>query len=87
MSDFRDMYKNVNQLKEHQTARRTRLLEEQRRHREEQFSFQRDLKEILSTRNNKKNRLNDLFRYNLMLSEWMMSKPEDIDDFLLIPVI
>lgn len=86
MSDFRDMYKNANQLKEHQTARRMRLLEEQKRQRKDQFSFQRDLKEIVLGKNNRKqHRLNNMFRYNLMLSEWMMSKPDDIEDFLLIP--
>lgn len=78
------MYKNVNQLKEHQIARRTQLLEGQRKQRDNQFSLQRDLKKIIAPKT-RRNEFNETFRYNLMLSEWMMSRPEDIDDFLMVP--
>lgn len=91
MSTFKGLYKNVNQLKEQQILRRERLLEAQKKHRESQFSFQRDLKEILSKKSSdssgyqsKMVRCNYMFRNNLMLSEWMIALPEDIEDFLLI---
>jgi snurportin-1 len=86
MSDFRNLYKNVNQLKEQQSLRRSRMLEAQKNQRNDQFSFQRDLKEILSKESSpgRKTRHNFMFKNNLMLSEWMMELPEDIDDFLLI---
>lgn len=84
MSDFRDFYKNSNQLKEHQSQRRSRLLEQQRRQREERFAFQRDLKEILTGQKGI-TRANRMFKNNLMLSEWMMYRPDDIEDFLIKP--
>lgn len=94
MGEFRDMYKNVNQLKEQQSLRRQRLLEDRRKQREDQFAFQRDLLEIVSVKNKKSNQnksieksgpINGMFKNNLMLSEWMMSRPDDIEDFILVP--
>ena len=87
MSDFKNLYKNVNQLKEQQSRRRENLLTEQRNKREEKFSFQRDLEEILAAKDDSwksRPRTNYMFKDKLMLSEWMMELPEDIDDFLLI---
>lgn len=85
MSDFKDLYKNVNQLKEQQINRRLQLLEDQRRQREDNFSAGRDLKEFISSQSRKKYRANPLFKHALMLSEWMMVRPDDIEDFILVP--
>ena len=84
---YKNLYKNVNQLKEHQTERRIQLLEDQRKQREDQFSFQRDLKEILNSKHRRRGRnyFDESFKHVLMLSEWMMSQPEDIEDFFLVP--
>lgn len=84
MCDFRSMYKNVNQLKEHQIERRIRLLEAQRKKREDKFAIQRDLKDILRPKSKTFN-FDKTFRNILMLSEWMMTKPENIEDYLLVP--
>lgn len=85
MCDFRDMYKNVNQLKEHQSTRRARLLDHQRKHRDDQFALRRDLIEILSNSKHKRSRINGMFKNKIMLSEWMLTKPDDIEDFLMKP--
>jgi snurportin-1 len=89
MEEFRDMYKNTSQLKEHQVRRRMELLEEQKMHRMDQFSFRRDLTEIVSAKVKLKDKHTTApkggMRTNLMLSEWMMEKPEDIEDFYLVP--
>lgn len=88
MSDFKQLYKNSNQLQAQQETRRARLLEEQRKHRESQFAFQRDLREILQQTNKPKQehvRANKWFKNIVMLSEWMMKAPEDIEDFMVMP--
>lgn len=84
--DFRDLYKNTSQIENHQSQRRVRLLEQQRKQRENEFSFRRDLKNILSNRKTPgKNRINDMFRNILMLSEWLMARPGDIEEFFIKP--
>lgn len=93
MTEFKDYYKKnhtLNQLKEQQITRRVTFLEEQKRRRQEQIEYQRDLKEILfkkpkANKEVKSKRINYEYRNILMLSEWMMELPEDLDDFLLIP--
>lgn len=89
MEEYREMYKNKSQLKEHQLRRRLELLEEQKMSRMDKFSFQRDLAEIVAPKTKHKFRdqatTKQGRRTNLMLSEWMMAKPEDIEDFLLVP--
>lgn len=72
-------------MKEQQIKRRTELLEQQKRGRNEKFSASRDLKEIFQQNKPKKNPRNKLFSNIVMLSEWMMTKPDDIEDFLIIP--
>lgn len=84
MADYRELYKNVSQLKEHQLTRRIRLLDDQKRQREDSFAKKRDLKQILSNPK-KRARLNPFFKKTLMLSEWMTVKPEDVEDFILVP--
>lgn len=81
MEQYRRMYKNTSQLKEHQIRRRTQLLEEQKLMRQRVFSFQRDLDDTVSESDMIKKR----YTRCLMLSEWMMAKPEDIEDFYLVP--
>lgn len=83
MSEYRSLYKHQSSLSQQQSARRAILLEEQRKRRENNFSNSRDLK---STKNYKKKPyINYDFKNNLMLSEWMMEAPEDIEDFILMP--
>lgn len=84
MTHLRDLYKNTGQLKEHQSQRRAQLLEDQRRQRDERFAGQRDLKEFFNYPKAHR-KANVAFRNNLMLSEWMMNKPDDIEDFLIKP--
>lgn len=109
MSEFKEFHKNnhsIAQLKELQVVRRLAFLEDQKVRREEQFSFLRDLKQIVpnikltkkQTKAEKylqrecngvptqpKPRYNNSFRDILMLSEWMMATPEDLEEYLLIP--
>lgn len=90
MSDFKDLSKDQhikNYLQDQQQKRRDLLLEEQRMKREEQYSYLRDLKEILTDLKIEypERKFNRNFKDNLMLSEWMMEAPEDIEDFLLVP--
>lgn len=80
-SRYQDLYKNTGQLQEQQLERRKRLLNQQLEKRLQQYDFRRDLIEIVS----RKSDFNKEFKYNLMLSEWMMSEPDDIDNFLLVP--
>ena len=84
ISDFQDLYKNVGQLKDHQAKRRERLLEERKQKRDDEFAKKRQLKDILEY-TPKKDRCNFMFKNNLMLSEWMMARPDDIEDFVLVP--
>jgi len=84
MSDFKDLYKaGVLESKDRQAQRRERLLEEQRRKREDNFSGHREIK---SPNNRKWKRQCDYdYKNNLMLSEWMMEIPDDLENFLLVP--
>ncbi|KAL7047251.1 hypothetical protein ACKWTF_002845 [Chironomus riparius] len=83
MSEFKDLYKaSFLESNERQAQRRTRLLEEQRKKREDNFSGHREIK---SPKNRKwKHQCDYDYKYNLMLSEWMMEIPDDLENFLLV---
>lgn len=85
MSEFKDLYKaSFLELKERQTQRRTKLLDEQRKKREDNFSGHRDIKSPKSNNRQWKRPTNE-YKRNLMLSEWMMEMPDDLENFLLVP--
>ncbi|KAG5669185.1 hypothetical protein PVAND_017079 [Polypedilum vanderplanki] len=85
MSEFKNLYKNQSNLAQQQSLRRAKLLEEQKQRRENQFSSQRDIKSENEQQKKKKIYKDFDYKNNLMLSEWMMETPEDLEDFLLIP--
>lgn len=79
----------IAQLKELQVNRRQSLLETQRQKRDEEWSYLRDLKKIVPHIDITRESVDDHFRWefskNLMMSEWMMEEPEDLEDFILVP--
>ena len=83
MSEFKDLYKaGFLESTERQAQRRTRLLEEQRKKREDNFSGHREIK---SPKNKKWQHHCDYdYKNILMLSEWMMEIPDDLENFLLV---
>lgn len=89
MSKYSHLYKNSGYLKEQQSLRRTRLLEDQRRKRENHIDEQRLLHDAISPPSKaiqaKGLRRNKDYCRNLMLSEWMLEVPDDIDSFFLVP--
>lgn len=83
MSEFKDLYKsNILQLKDQQAKRRAKLLDEQRQKRENNFAAQRNTEKPKFKR--RQHHEVD-YRNNLMLSEWMMEAPDDLEDFQLVP--
>lgn len=86
MSKFENLYKNSDKIKLKQDERRARLLDEQRAKRQSQFSSSRS--EPTSENVPKRRdffKVNYNFKDNLMLSEWMLEAPTDIEDFVLVP--
>lgn len=88
---FQDLYKqNINE-NERQEIRRQKLLQQQKLKRLEQQDDHRDLEEPPSNiRSNKEVRRKryqntKLENISLQLSEWMKEKPEDLEDWLLVP--
>ncbi|KAL7010981.1 hypothetical protein ACKWTF_014028 [Chironomus riparius] len=79
----------IAQLNELQVCRRLAVLEQQRHKREEEWSYLKDLKKIVPHIDITKDSTDDQYRWefskNLMMSEWMMEEPDDLEDFLLVP--
>lgn len=84
MSSFKDFYKNSNKLKLNQEERRSFLLEQQRLKRQSQFETSRNEKEPKVHRK-LNGKINEKFNNSLMLSEWMMETPSDLENFMLVP--
>ncbi|XP_046806971.1 snurportin-1 [Lucilia cuprina] len=88
---FHNLYKpNINE-KERQEIRRKELLQQQKIKRLEQQDEQRNLKDPHASEYkgkfyNKKRKINtSIENINLQLSEWLKEKPENFDDWLLVP--
>lgn len=88
MEEHKDLFKNFNTLKTKQQLRQQEYLIKLKDKRSKSFADNR--KEIINNSNSGKvGRNRYLKRYEefkniLMLSEWMLMKPMDIDDFLLV---
>lgn len=83
--NFKNLYKFNDKVEASQAARRAKLLEEQKRKREEQFNSGRPEDELKYKSKHKHYRVNLDFKDSLMMSEWMLEAPEDLDSFVLIP--
>lgn len=83
MSKYKDFYKFNDKKDTTQAARRARILEEQKNKRQLQYSSGRNEEKQCKAQKSYKVNLN--YKDCLMLSEWMMEAPEDIEDFILVP--
>lgn len=86
MSNFENLYKNNDKIKLKQDERRAKLLEEQRVKRQQQFTSSRSESTNEHVQKRKQMyKVNYNYKDNLMLSEWMIEAPTDIEDFILVP--
>ncbi|XP_070494417.1 snurportin-1 [Chironomus tepperi] len=84
MSDFKELYKSrFMESKGLQAERRIKLLEEQRKKREENFLGHRNITSVKFKKWKKKCKTKD-YRNVTMLSEWMMEMPDDLENFFLV---
>ncbi|CRK92760.1 CLUMA_CG006274, isoform B [Clunio marinus] len=84
-SNYKDLYKKKILLKEQQMKRRKELLEIQKRRRDEMFISGRESVKTPQEQSFKKKQLKNRYTNIIMLSEFMISLPEDIENFTLIP--
>lgn len=82
MSNYKDLYKFNDKKESTQAARRAKLLEEQKNKRQLQYSSARDETDYKHKSHYK---VNANYKDCLMLSEWMMELPNDLEDFMLVP--
>lgn len=100
-SRFTDLYKNKSRKEQHQSERRRTLLEEQKRLRQTEIDSARPgLLELIEAegtesdcssvdlqqrRYRPKIWFSKLYRDKVQLSEWMYEKPEDLENWFLVP--
>lgn len=98
-SRFTDLYKNKSRSNEHQSERRRTLLEEQKRLRQTELDSGRPgLLELIEAESDSSSAdgqqrrsrrpkiwFSKLYRDKVQLSEWMHDRPEDLDQWYLVP--
>lgn len=88
MNDFSDLYKNKSKLEGLQSERRKKLLADQKRQRNDCSDNARGiLNYIVESKEKKKTNkyVNPEFKNILQKSEWMMEKPDDFENWYLLP--
>lgn len=88
MNDFSNLYKNKSKLEGLQSERRRKLLNDQKRQRNDCSDNARGiLNYIADSKERKKTNkfVNPEFKNILQKSEWMMEKPDDFDSWYLLP--
>lgn len=91
-SQFSDLYKNRNateQLERKQCDRRQQLLTEQKEHRNNDQDDSRNIQQFLQSLQHKVNKKQPkkqrFFKNYVQLSEWLHERPEDLDQWFLVP--
>lgn len=88
MNDFSDLYKNKSKLEGLQSERRKKLLADQKRQRNDCSDNARGiLNYIVESKEKKKTNkfVNPEFKNILQKSEWMLEKPDDFENWYLLP--
>lgn len=88
MNDFSDLYKNKSKLERTQSDRRKKLLADQKRQRNECSDNTRGILNYIADSKEKKKTnkfVNPEFKNILQKSEWMLEKPDDFENWYLVP--